>query len=159
MDKSLNQRNGHRKDFSRITTSLPIPNLIDVQRRSYERFLQMNLLPEERVNQGLQSVFTSIFPFSDFRETCSLDFVKYATAVPRQAFYRAVLDKAAAEPGAEMVALGITAPLDQAAPFLGGFIVEGQAPDDKAVKRVDSPAGVLTPRPPCSAGPSGRARR
>ncbi len=71
-------RNGHRKDFSRIRTSLPIPNLIDVQRRSYERFLQMNLLPEERDNQGLQSVFTSIFPFSDFRETCSLDFVKYS---------------------------------------------------------------------------------
>jgi DNA-directed RNA polymerase subunit beta len=72
------ERNGQRKDFSRITTSLPIPNLIDVQRRSYERFLQMNLLPEERANQGLQSVFTSIFPFSDFRETCSLDFVKYS---------------------------------------------------------------------------------
>ncbi len=71
-------RNGQRKDFSRITTSLPIPNLIDVQRRSYERFLQMNLLPEERANQGLQSVFTGIFPFSDFRETCSLDFVKYS---------------------------------------------------------------------------------
>ncbi len=71
-------RNGHRKDFSRIKTSLPIPNLIDVQRRSYERFLQMNLLPEERANQGLQSVFTGIFPFSDFRETCSLDFVKYS---------------------------------------------------------------------------------
>jgi DNA-directed RNA polymerase subunit beta len=69
---------GHRKDFSRIRTSLPIPNLIDVQRRSYERFLQMNLLPEERANQGLQSVFTGIFPFSDFRETCSLDFVKYS---------------------------------------------------------------------------------
>src|SRR6202166_5069664 len=67
-----------RKDFSRIQPSLPIPNLIDVQRRSYERFLQMNLLPEERANHGLQSVFTSIFPFSDFRETCSLDFVKYS---------------------------------------------------------------------------------
>ena len=74
----ISARNGHRKDFSRISTSLPIPNLIDVQRRSYERFLQMNLLPEERANQGLQSVFTGIFPFSDFRETCSLDFVKYS---------------------------------------------------------------------------------
>src|SRR5688572_32660182 len=70
--------NGHRRvDFSRIKTSLPIPNLIEVQKRSYERFLQMNLLPEERAGQGLQAVFTSIFPFSDFRETCSLDFVKY----------------------------------------------------------------------------------
>ncbi len=66
-----------RKDFSKIGTTLPIPNLIDVQRRSYERFLQMNLLPEERSGHGLQAVFTGIFPFSDFRETCSLDFVKY----------------------------------------------------------------------------------
>ncbi len=67
-----------RKTFSRIETSLPIPNLIDVQRRSYERFLQMNLLPEERENHGLQAVFNGIFPFSDFRETCSLDFVRYS---------------------------------------------------------------------------------
>jgi DNA-directed RNA polymerase subunit beta len=70
--------NGHRRDFAKIRTTLPIPNLIDVQRRSYERFLQMNLLPGERANHGLQQVFTSIFPFSDFRETCSLDFVKYS---------------------------------------------------------------------------------
>ncbi|HET9767035.1 MAG TPA: DNA-directed RNA polymerase subunit beta, partial [Thermoanaerobaculia bacterium] len=72
-------KNGGRQrvDFSRIKTSLPIPNLIEVQKRSYERFLQMNLLPEERAGQGLQAVFTGIFPFSDFRETCSLDFVKY----------------------------------------------------------------------------------
>ena len=77
MSADLQTRNGLRKDFSTIATSLPIPNLIDVQRRSYERFLQMNLLPEERANNGLQAVFTSIFPFSDFRETCSLDFVKY----------------------------------------------------------------------------------
>ena len=41
-----------RKSFSRIETSLPIPNLIDVQRRSYERFLQMNLLPEERARRA-----------------------------------------------------------------------------------------------------------
>jgi len=69
---------GNRRDFARIPSTLPIPNLIDVQRKSYERFLQMNLLPEERAAQGLQAVFTSIFPFSDFRETCSLDFVKYS---------------------------------------------------------------------------------
>ncbi|MFQ5527624.1 MAG: DNA-directed RNA polymerase subunit beta [Thermoanaerobaculia bacterium] len=66
-----------RVNFQRIGSTLPIPNLIDVQRRSYERFLQMNLLPEERQMRGLHSVFHSIFPFSDFRETCSLEFVKY----------------------------------------------------------------------------------
>ena len=72
------QQNGQRHDFSVIGSSLPIPNLIDVQRKSYEKFLQMNLLSEERAASGLQSVFTGIFPFSDFRETCSLDFVKYS---------------------------------------------------------------------------------
>ncbi len=79
MSKALQNGNGNgRVDFSKIRTSLPIPDLIDVQRRSYERFLQMNLLPDERSSSGLQAVFTSIFPFSDFRETCSLDFVKYS---------------------------------------------------------------------------------
>ena len=77
METTTQVQNRERRDFSTIRTSLAIPNLIDVQRRSYERFLQMNLLPEERENRGLQAVFTSIFPFSDFRETCSLDFVKY----------------------------------------------------------------------------------
>jgi DNA-directed RNA polymerase subunit beta len=66
-----------RHDFSKIRSYMALPNLIDVQRRSYERFLQMNLLPEERDDSGLQAVFTSVFPFSDFRETCSLDFVHY----------------------------------------------------------------------------------
>src|SRR6185369_5950687 len=77
MDTTPSKNGRQRVDFSRIKTSLPIPNLIEVQKRSYERFLQMNLLPEERAAQGLQAVFTGIFPFSDFRETCSLDFVKY----------------------------------------------------------------------------------
>lgn len=77
METTALVQNRERKDFSTIRTSLAIPNLIDVQRRSYERFLQMNLLPDERAGRGLQSVFASIFPFSDFRETCSLDFVKY----------------------------------------------------------------------------------
>ena len=77
MDITPSKNGRQRVDFSRIKTSLPIPNLIEVQKRSYERFLQMNLLPEERAGQGLQAVFTGIFPFSDFRETCSLDFVKY----------------------------------------------------------------------------------
>ena len=48
-----------RLDFSKIPTSIQIPNLIEVQRRSYERFLQMDKLPQEREDNGLQSVFTS----------------------------------------------------------------------------------------------------
>jgi len=75
---ALSGASAERINFSKIRSTMPIPNLIDVQRRSYEKFLQMNLLPEEREDTGLQSVFTSVFPFSDFRETCSLDFVKYS---------------------------------------------------------------------------------
>jgi DNA-directed RNA polymerase subunit beta len=54
-----------------------IPNLIEVQRESYERFLQMDLLPPERDLTGLQAVFKSTFPISDFRETSSLEFVEF----------------------------------------------------------------------------------
>ncbi len=66
-----------RVDFSKIYTSARIPNLIEVQRESYNRFLQMDLIPEERENVGLQSVFRSVFPVSDFRETATLEFVEY----------------------------------------------------------------------------------
>ncbi|MER3632751.1 MAG: DNA-directed RNA polymerase subunit beta, partial [Blastocatellia bacterium] len=66
-----------RVDFSKIYTSAQIPNLIEVQRESYDRFLQMDLIPEERENIGLQAVFSSIFPVSDFRETATLEFVEY----------------------------------------------------------------------------------
>jgi DNA-directed RNA polymerase subunit beta len=66
-----------RHDFSRIRTSVRIPNLIEVQRESYDRFLQMDLQPVERDNVGLQAVFRSTFPISDFRETSSLEFVEY----------------------------------------------------------------------------------
>src|SRR5205807_6499520 len=65
-----------RRNFSKIKTSVPIPNLIEIQRESYNRFLQMDLLPEERQSTGLQSVFKSVFPISDFRVTATLDFVE-----------------------------------------------------------------------------------
>ena len=48
-----------RLDFSKIPTTIQIPNLIEVQKRSYERFLQMDKLPSERDDTGLQSVFQS----------------------------------------------------------------------------------------------------
>ncbi len=74
---SLNHRN-ERYDFSEIRTSIPIPNLIDVQKRSYKDFLQMNLLPSERKSDGLQSVFEGIFPITDFKEISTMEFVDYS---------------------------------------------------------------------------------
>src|SRR5512136_1513879 len=67
-----------RIDFSKIKTTVPIPNLIEIQRKSYERFLQMDRLPNEREDIGLQSVFKSVFPISDFRENSSLEFIEYS---------------------------------------------------------------------------------
>jgi DNA-directed RNA polymerase subunit beta len=67
-----------RLDFSKIPTAIRIPNLIEVQRRSYERFLQMDKLPSERDDSGLQSVFTSVFPITDFRNISQLDFVDFS---------------------------------------------------------------------------------
>ncbi len=75
------QNNGavpERVDFSKIKTSIPIPNLIEVQKKSYERFLQMDLLPNEREDIGLQTVFSSVFPISDFRGVSDLEFVDYS---------------------------------------------------------------------------------
>ncbi|MDQ5839432.1 MAG: DNA-directed RNA polymerase subunit beta, partial [Acidobacteriota bacterium] len=66
-----------RHDFSKIKTAVRIPNLIEIQRDSYNRFLQMDLLPEEREPAGLQAVFRSVFPIMDFRGTARLDFVEY----------------------------------------------------------------------------------
>jgi DNA-directed RNA polymerase subunit beta len=67
-----------RIDFSKIKTTVPIPNLIEIQKKSYERFLQMNRLAAEREDAGLQSVFKSVFPISDFRENSSLEFIEYS---------------------------------------------------------------------------------
>ena len=67
-----------RRDFSKIPTAVPIPNLIEIQKKSYERFLQMNRTPDEREDAGLQSVFKSVFPISDFRENSQLEFVDYS---------------------------------------------------------------------------------
>ena len=73
-------KNVHRErvNFAKIKTVFPIPNLLDVQRESYKSFLQMDLLPDERADLGLQAVLASVFPISDFRKTASLEFVHYA---------------------------------------------------------------------------------
>ena len=67
-----------RTNFSKIRTAIQIPNLIEVQKNSYERFLQMNMLPEERDDTGLQAVFNSVFPISDFRGVSTLEFISYS---------------------------------------------------------------------------------
>ncbi|OGP67137.1 MAG: DNA-directed RNA polymerase subunit beta [Deltaproteobacteria bacterium RBG_16_44_11] len=66
-----------RKNFGRVKKVLDIPNLIEIQTVSYEKFLQKYLAPAKRGNVGLQGAFKSVFPISDFSGKCSLEFVSY----------------------------------------------------------------------------------
>ncbi len=72
-----------RKDYGKIKKVIDMPNLIEVQRRSYEKFLQFNVAPEVREGTGLQAVFKSVFPIKDFADTVSLEFVSYAFGDPK----------------------------------------------------------------------------
>jgi len=67
-----------RIDYSKIKAIFPMPDLLAIQRASYAEFLQMDLLPEERKDTGLQAAFKDVFPISDFKETTQLDFINYA---------------------------------------------------------------------------------
>jgi len=73
-------KNVYRKrvDFSKIENTFPIPDILTIQKQFYRKFLQMELLPEERKNIGLQAAFKDIFPVSDFKETTQLDFISYS---------------------------------------------------------------------------------
>jgi DNA-directed RNA polymerase subunit beta len=72
-----------RRTFGRIKKIIEFPNLIDIQKRSYEEFLQRDVAPEARKDQGLQAVFKSVFPIKDFNETASLEFVGYTLSEPK----------------------------------------------------------------------------
>jgi len=73
------KNNGRRRyDFSRIPSPIDLPNLIEVQKESYRRFLQMEIPPDKRKAIGLQAVFKNNFPIYDFKRAYSLEFVSYS---------------------------------------------------------------------------------
>ncbi len=72
-----------RRSFGNIKQVVEIPNLIDIQQRSYDDFLQRDVQPEARADLGLQGVFRSVFPIKDFNETASLEFVSYTLGEPK----------------------------------------------------------------------------
>ncbi len=83
MSKSFTQRKRIRKSFGRIREVAPMPNLIEVQKASYDHFLQIGVEATERSTTGLQAVFASVFPIKDFSENGTLEFVKYALEKPK----------------------------------------------------------------------------
>ena len=80
---SFTNRKRIRKSFGRIPETTPMPNLIDVQRASYDAFLQMHVSPDSRTNSGLQEVFKSVFPIDDFAGRGRLEFVYYELEEPK----------------------------------------------------------------------------
>ncbi len=72
-----------RKDFSKIRAYIDIPDLIEIQRRSYEQFLQIECEPHRRQEKGLQASLTSVFPIADYNNTAILEFSNYLLGTPK----------------------------------------------------------------------------
>ncbi len=80
---SFTARKRIRKSFGKIETKTAMPNLIEVQKNSYDQFLQINIPAEKRTNTGLQTVFKSVFPIKDYTETATLEFVRFNFDEPK----------------------------------------------------------------------------
>ncbi len=80
---SFTARKRIRKSFGRIETITSMPNLIEVQKNSYDQFLQINIPAEKRTNTGLHAVFKSVFPIKDYTETSTLEFVRFNFDAPK----------------------------------------------------------------------------
>ncbi|HEY3346903.1 MAG TPA: DNA-directed RNA polymerase subunit beta, partial [Nitrospirota bacterium] len=80
---AISTTQNERRDFAKIPPIIDIPDLIDIQKSSYARFLQKDVPPAERRNIGLQAAFNSIFPIADFNETFTIEFVEYSIGEPK----------------------------------------------------------------------------
>ncbi|MFN4289172.1 MAG: DNA-directed RNA polymerase subunit beta [Brevundimonas sp.] len=72
-----------RKSFGRIPEAVQMPNLIEVQRSSYEQFLQREVRAADRRIEGIEAVFRSVFPIKDFNERSVLEYVSYEFEPPK----------------------------------------------------------------------------
>ncbi|MDR1267471.1 MAG: DNA-directed RNA polymerase subunit beta [Holosporales bacterium] len=75
--RSFTERKRFRKSFGKVAEAITLPDLIELQRSSYEAFLQKNVAPEARTTAGLQEVFLSAFPIKDFAGRAQVDFCRY----------------------------------------------------------------------------------
>ena len=72
-----------RRDFGRIKKIIDLPYLIEIQKNSYDLFLQRDVPEDQRQDIGLQAVFKSVFPIKDFNDTASLEYVNYSLGEPK----------------------------------------------------------------------------
>jgi DNA-directed RNA polymerase subunit beta len=80
--ESFTGRKRIRRSFGKIREVAAMPNLIEVQKDSYEQFLQMHIPADDRKMQGLQEVLSSVFPIKDFSDKAEIDFVRYEFETP-----------------------------------------------------------------------------
>ncbi|MEZ5927336.1 MAG: DNA-directed RNA polymerase subunit beta [Parvularculaceae bacterium] len=83
MAQSFVEKKRIRKNFGKIGDAAPMPNLIQVQKDSYEQFLQRLTPAADRLNEGIEAVFRSVFPIKDFTETAVLEYVSYEFEEPK----------------------------------------------------------------------------
>ena len=83
MSQTLQNRKRLRKTFQRNDQIAEMPNLIEVQKFSYELFLQRFVSSEDRLDKGLENVFRSVFPISDFSETSTIEYISYSFDEPK----------------------------------------------------------------------------
>ena len=83
MSQTLQNRKRLRKTFQRNEQIAEMPNLIEVQKFSYELFLQRFVPIEDRLDKGLENVFRSVFPISDFSETSTIEYISYSFDEPK----------------------------------------------------------------------------
>ncbi len=83
MSHSFTSRKRIRKNYERHGATAQMPNLIEIQKKSYESFLQADVNPEERADRGLQAVFKSVFPIEDTSGQATLEFIKYEFDAPK----------------------------------------------------------------------------
>ena len=72
-----------RKSFGKIPHVTTLPNLIEVQKRSFDNFLQLKINPKDRLNHGLHAIFKSVFPINDYTERATVDYVSYDIGIPK----------------------------------------------------------------------------
>jgi len=80
---TLDSRRRVRRTFGQLAEVAAMPNLIDVQRSSYDTFLQMDIAAQQRDDHGLEETFKSIFPIEDFAGRAKLEFVSYDLETPK----------------------------------------------------------------------------
>jgi len=79
-----------RKDFSKLPAKIEIPELLEIQKKSFEKFLQKDLAHEHREEMGLQAAFDSVFPISDFNGTAILRFTEYSLGEPKYEIWECI---------------------------------------------------------------------